>query len=225
MVLLLVLLNLYYIDQPYLSSPQHAEYKVQLRFGPKGEILGYFNVGLWDRMCFGASYGAGNLIGAGNCGFYEIPGVQLRFVAIPEGFVVPKVIVGFDNQGFGAYDTSENRYYIFSKGIYCQLGKDIIFPEFEFVPSLGVNYCFEGDNHLDLFAGISTIIGSSVALMFEYSPNLNDNQDNNKGYMNTGLRLIFHDELFFDFAIRDLLNNADSLQFNRMIKIGYAHLF
>jgi len=223
MILLLALMNLYYVDQPYLSDPQHAQFKLQLRFGPEGEILGYFNIGLWDRVCFGVSYGAANLIGAGDPAFYEIPGVQLRFVAVPEGYVVPRVILGFDNQGLGGYDGE--RYSIPSKGLYCQIGKRFSYPEFEFVPSAGVNYCFEGDNHLDLFAGMDMIIASSVGLMFEYTPNFNDDQDQNKGYMNTGLRFIFHEELFFEFSLRDLLDNSGSLQLNRMIKLGYKQTF
>jgi hypothetical protein len=225
MVLLLVLMNLYYIDQPYLSDPQHGEFKIQLRFGPEGEIMTYCNVGLWDRVCFGVSYGAANLIGAGDPEFYEIPGVQLRFVAVPQGYVVPRVILGFDNQGLGGYDSGDGRYDIPSKGLYVQFGKSFAYPEFEFIPSIGVNYCFEGDNHLDLFAGMDMIIGSSVALLFEYTPNFDDERDQDKGYLNIGLRFIFHDELFFEVALRDLLDNSDGLQLNRMIKLGYAQTF
>jgi hypothetical protein len=223
MMLLLVIMNLYYVDQPYLADPQHAQFNIELRFGPDGGIIGYFNVGLWDRVSFGASYGAANLIGSGDPSFYEIPGVQLRFVALPEGYVVPRVVLGFDNQGYGEYDGEE--YDIHSKGLYCQIGKQFSFPEFEFVPSIGVNYCFEGDNHLDLFAGMDMIIASSVGLMCEYTPNFSDERDQNKGYMNAGLRFIFHNELFFEFSLRDLLDNSGGSQLNRMVKLGYTQTF
>jgi hypothetical protein len=69
------------------------------------------------------------------------------------------------------------------------------------------------------------IIGSSVALLFEYTPNFDDERDQDKGYLNIGLRFIFHDELFFEVALRDLLDNSDGLQLNRMIKLGYAQTF
>jgi len=43
--------------------------------------------------------------------------------------------------------------------------------------------------------------------------------------MNTGIRFIFHDDLFFELALRDLLDNSGGLQLNRMIKLGYTQLF
>lgn len=224
MVLILLIFNLYYVDQPCLSTPGHGEFDIQLRFGPGGEMLGFFNIGVWDRFGFGISYGASNLIGAGNPDFYELPGVQVKIVAIEQGFVVPQVLFGFDNQGYGGYDST--RYVIMSKGLYCQIGKTFFGPNIEFVPSLGINYCFEEDNRFDMFFGMKTQFGTSTALMIDYSPNLKDDLDQDKGYLNISLRFIFYEELFFEFALRDLLDNSpDDLQLNRMIRFGYKQSF
>jgi hypothetical protein len=227
MILIFVLIsNLYYVDQPYSSVPGHGVFDIELRFGPQGEILGFFNIGIWDRFGFGISYGAANLIGAGNPEFYEQPGVQARFVALEQGFAIPQIILGFDNQGYGRFDESTGRYDIMSKGIYCQIGKTFSYPSFEFVPSLGINYCFEGDDRLDMFIGIKAQFGSNTVLMLEYSPNFNDDLDQNKGYFNTSLRFVFYEELFFEFALRDLLDNSlNDQQLNRMIRIGYEQGF
>lgn len=220
------MLGLYYIDQPFLTIPEHGEFNIQLRFGPGGEILGYFDVGVFDRFSFGVSYGASNLIGAGDPEFYEIPGVQIKIVAIEQGFAAPEVIFGFDNQGYGSYDGT--RYYTMSKGLYCQIGKTLGMSNMEFVPSLGGNYCFEDENHFDLFAGFLLQFGYSSALVFDYSPNFGDSADQDKGNMNIGLKFIFYDEIFFEFALRDLLDNGPTgadQQFNRMIRLGYKQFF
>lgn len=224
MTLILLLFNLYYVDQPYLSTPEHATFDIQLRFGPVGEIIGFFNIGVWDRFGFGISYGASNLIGAGDPEFYEIPGIQAKIIAIEQEFAVPKVILGFDNQGYGGYESS--RYVIRSKGLYCQIGKAFSYPSIEFVPSFGVNYCFEEDNQLDLFFGMSLLFGSSTALLIDYCPNFKDDLDQNKGYFNVSLKFIFYEELFFEFALRDLLDNSPyNQQLNRMIRLGYEQIF
>lgn len=225
MILILCLLSsLYYVDQPYHGTPSHAESNVELRFGPQGEILGFLRVGMWDRLGFGVSYGASNLIGAGDPDFYEIPGVQLRLVAIEEMLFLPSLLLGFDSQGYGGYDGV--RYDIMSKGLYCQLGKPYYTASIEVVPSIGVNYCLEGDNRFDLFTGIKLQFGASAAFMLDYSPNFNDEQDQDKGYLNTSLAFIFYEEIFFEFALRDLLDNSENdLQYNRMIRLGYKQYF
>ena len=223
-ILALLVFNLYYIDQPYLSIPGHGEFTIQLRFGPEGEILSFFNVGVWDRVQFGISYGASNLIGAGDPEFYEIPGVQLRICAIEQGYVAPQVMFGFDNQGFGGYDGS--RYFIMSKGVYCQIGRRFSYPSVEFTPSCGFNYCFEEDNRFDIFLGIRAQFGANSAVLVDFSPNFNDDTDGNKGYLNCALQFIFYEDLFFEFALRDLLDNSPGeLQLNRMIKLGFTQNF
>lgn len=224
MLLLLLLSNLYYIDQPYLSTPYHGEFGIELRFGPGGEILGYFTVGIWDRLQFGVSYGASNLIGAGDPEFYDIPGVQLRLVAIEQGYVIPQVLFGFDNQGYGMYH--DGRYDIMSKGLYCQVGRIFAAPSIECVPSIGANYCLEDEGRFDLFGGVRILFGTSTAFAIDYSPNLYDAQDQNMGYLNMSLQFIFYEELFFEFAVRDMLDNSsDDLQFNRMVRMGFSQVF
>ncbi len=225
MIILLALSFLYYVDQPYLVSPGHGNFDVQLRFGPTGEILGVASVSVWNRFSAGISYGASNLIGAGNPEFYEIPGVQARIVAIEQGFYLPQLMIGFDNQGYGGYENG--RYLIRSKGLYGQVGKAFAYPDVEFAPSMGMNYCFEAENRLDVFAGMRTVFGRVSALNIDYCPNFGDERDQDKGYLNISLQIIFYDELFFEFALRDLLDNSPgaNMQLNRMIRVGYASCF
>ncbi len=223
MEIILLIFSLYFVDQPYPMVPEHSQFDIQLRFGPEGEILGFFNIGIWDRFGFGVSYGGSNIIGAGSPGFYSQPGVQLRMLAIPEGLIYPLLMLGFDNQGYGPY--SDGRYLYRSKGLYAQISKTLSGPGLSFVPGLGMNYTFESDNGLNLFVGAKLQLGENTALIIEYDPNFNDPDDQNKGYLNTGLRIIFYEELFFEFGIRDLLDNSsENQQFNRMIKLGYEQI-
>lgn len=223
MVILLLVSSLYFVDQPYPSPPGHGLFDVELRFGPDGGILCYFNVGVWDRFGLGLSYGASNLIGYGDPEFYEQPGVQIRALAIEEDMVYPSLFFGFDNQGYGDYT---GRYDIRSKGLYFEVSKSLGFANIVIVPGLGLNYCFESDNGLDLFSGFMAQFGRSGALLVDYSLNLNDPTDQNKGYLNVGLRLLFYGEMFFEFSLRDLLsNNIADQQFNRCIKMGFEQRF
>lgn len=224
MVLILFLCNLYFIDQPSTHVPGHAIYDIKLRLGPEGAILGFFHIGIWDRLSLGASYGASNLIGAGDPEFYRQPGIQIRILAIEEGFMYPCLVFGFDNQGYGSYE--EGRYEIMSKGLYCQTGKTFGTAGIQFIPNIGFNYSFEEDGRFDAFLGVKTLFGTSAALLIDYCPNFNDDFDQNKGYLNLGLKLIFYEELFFEFALRDLLDNSvEEQQLNRLIKIGYEQIF
>ncbi len=223
MMILVLIGSLYYVDQPYPLPPGHGVFNVEFRFGPDGGILGYFNVGIWDRFGLGLSYGASNLIGYGDPEFYEQPGVQIRALAIEEGMFYPSLFFGFDNQGYGDYS---DRYNIRSKGLYAQLSRSLGSANLLIVPSLGVNYCFESENQFDMFVGFEAQFGGSGALLIDYSLNLNDPTDRNKGYMNAGLRLLFYGEMYFEFSLRDLLgNNVADQQFNRCIKLGFEQSF
>jgi len=223
MILVLLICGSYLVDQPDIVVLEHGRYSVQLRFGPTGEIIGYGGVDLWDRLSIGVSYGAANLIGAGDPEFYSRPGVQVKVLALEPGMLVPAVIFGFDNQGYGSFN--DERYFIMSKGLYCQVGEVFEYPSLTIVPNIGINYCFEDEGRLDLFGGVKFQVGSSTQFLVDYSPNFNDSLDQNKGYLNFGIRFVFYDQLFFEFSLRDLLDNGADTQLNRMIKIGYEDQF
>jgi len=225
MILMLFFFSLYLIDQPDIDVLGHGIYSVQMRFGPEGEILGFGTIGLWDRICGGMSYGASNLIGAGNPEFYKQIGIQFRILVIEEGLLNPTLILGFDNQGYGPFDDETKRYKIMSKGIYSQLGKNFEYPGLTFCPSIGINYSFEDEGRLDIFGGVKFELGNTFRFLTEYTPNFMDQQDQNKGFLNTAIRFVFYEELFFEFALRDLFENYEGDQLNRMIKIGYQQSF
>jgi hypothetical protein len=225
MMIFFLIASLYIVDQPDLIVPGHGIYGLQLRFGPAGEIIVNAHLGLFNRLCLGLSWGASNMLGAGDPHFYRQPGIQARLMIIEQSLYMPDMLVGFDNQGFGGYSTDEQRYAIRSKGVYYQLGKTFDYTELSITPSLGVNYCMERDAGFDLFCGFKFQFGASVQFLVEYSPNFNDDEDLNKGFMNIGLNYIFFEDVYFQFAVRDLLENIEGMQFNRMIKFGFQQAF
>jgi hypothetical protein len=227
MICVFFLLGLYLVDQPDIEILNHGTYAFQLRFGPRGEVLCFGNIGLWERFSLGVSYGASNLIGAGDPEFYDQPGIQARILALEGNNYVPALVFGFDNQGYGRYFSGDtSRYEIMSKGLYLQTGPIMEYPEFKIVPSIGFNYSFEDDGRFDVFSGVKFEFGASTQTIIDYSLNLKDDLDQNKGYLNAGLRIIFYQQLFFEFALRDLLDNSiEDQQLNRMIKIGYQETF
>lgn len=224
-MIFLLLANLYLVDQPNLAVPKHGIYGFQLRIGPAGEVITNAHLGLFNRLCLGLSWGASNMLGAGDPRFYRQPGIQARFMIIDQSVYMPTMLIGFDNQGFEGYSTEERRYTIRSKGVYYQLGKAFNYTGLSITPSLGMNYCLERDAGFDLFCGFLFQFGSSVQFIVEYSPNFNDTDDLNKGFMNIGLNYIFFEDVFFQFAVRDLLENIEGQQFNRMIKFGFQQAF
>jgi hypothetical protein len=225
-LLLFLLSSLYHVDQPAPYVSGHAVYNMELRFGPTGAMLGFVHIGIWDRLSLGVSYGASNLLGAGDPEFYSQPGIQIRIRGIEEGFIYPSLVFGFDNQGYGPFNEDEKRYEIMSKGLYVQTGKTFGTAGVQVVPSLGANYCFEEEGRFDLFMGMTALFGSSAAFLVDYSLNFSDPRDQNKGFLNMALRLIFYEEMFFEFALRDLLENGtNDQQLNRLIKIGFEQYF
>lgn len=224
-MLIMFLANLYLVDQPDLYVPGHGVYGIQLRFGPTGEVLANANIGLFNRLCLGLSYGASNFIGPENPNFYSQPGIQARLMAVEQSLYMPTIILGFDNQGYGAYISADDRYLIMSKGLYLQIGKTIEYPGLSITPNLGMNYCFESSGRIDLFSGLKFQFGASVQVLVEYSPNFSDELDQNKGFFNVGVNYIFFEDVFFQFALRDLLENNEGMQLNRMIKFGFNQSF
>jgi len=220
-LILFLICNLYLVDQPDIKTPDHGVFYTELRIGPEGEVLGFFGVELFQRCNLGVSCGSSNLIGVGSLKFYS-PAVQLRIIILDQGFITPTVLAGFDNQGYGPETTEElkKRYLIMSKGLYVQAGKNFFNDMVDFCPSFGINYTIEGKKGLDIFMGTRTELGENLAFLTDYCAGFNDAQDKGYGYLNTGLRFIFYEELFLEFSLRDLLGNGE-LQFNRIVKIGY----
>ncbi|MFO7446938.1 MAG: hypothetical protein R6W90_11260 [Ignavibacteriaceae bacterium] len=196
---------------------------------PGGVVIAKLEVGVFDNISFGISYGGSNIIGAGSPNWYKLPGVNLRFRLFDESVTMPAISMGFDSQGKGEYFDSTSRYAIKSPGFYGAISKN-----FQFLGYLSlhgsVNYSLEaedGDNFVNLNFGFEKTIGNKVSVIGEYDFALNDNTTNiygnGNGYLNLGLRWVMGDGFTLGFDLRDLLDNKkwNPSTADRAIKIEY----
>jgi hypothetical protein len=180
---------------------------------PGGVLISRLEVGAFDNISFGISYGGSNVIGAGPPDWYKLPGVNIRVRIINESVTIPSLTIGFDSQGKGKYFESENRYAFKSPGFFAAVSKN-----FEFLGYLSIhgsaNYTLEGDdgdNFVNLLGGVEKTIGPNISFVMDYDFTLNDNTTkifgNGNGYLNVGLRWSLGDGFTIGFDLRDLLDN------------------
>ncbi|OIP58412.1 MAG: hypothetical protein AUK34_09305 [Ignavibacteria bacterium CG2_30_36_16] len=218
------------IDMPSAGVLEKGFVGVSTDIMPEGVVISKIEVGVFDQISFGISYGGSNIIGSGRPDWYKLPGVNIRFRLFDESASFPAISTGFDSQGKGAYFDSTNRYAIKSPGFYGAVSKN-----FEFLGFLSlhgtVNYSLEtkdGDNFMNIMVGFEKTIGKSVSLVGEYDFALNDNNTNSyygegNGYLNIGLRWSLADGFTLGLDLRDLLQNRkwSPGSADRAIKIEY----
>src|ERR1035437_4876288 len=144
---------------------------------PGGALVEILEVGAFDNISFGISYGGSNTIGAGSPGWYKYPGINFRFRFFNESFGLPGFTFGFDSQGKGPYFDSSGRYAIKSHGFFAADSKNFSFMGFFSVHGT-LNYTLEnkdGDNFVNLTLGFEKTVGATVSIVGEYDFALNDN--------------------------------------------------
>jgi hypothetical protein len=196
---------------------------------PQGVFIAKLEVGAFDNISFGISYGGANIIGAGSPGWYKYPGVNIRFRLFNESVNLPALTFGFDSQGKGVYFDSSSRYAIKSPGFFGAVSKNFSFLGF-FSLHGTLNYSLEskdGDNFVNLTTGFEKTVGPNLSVIGEYDFALNDNNSkyfgDGNGYLNMGIRWVMGDGLTLGFDLRDLLNNKkwSPSTADRSIKIEY----
>lgn len=216
------------IDTPTAGTLPRVGFDFSVRTYGDGGLLGSVNVGVSERFMFGVSYGGTNLLGNGVVGWNETPGVNLRYQLIEESFGLPAVTLGFDSQGFGAFNDSLNRYANKSPGFFLVTSKGYdLFERLDFHG--GVNYSLEtadGDRDVNLFGGATLALNSDFEVLCEYDFALNDNDNNSitsgRGFLNVGARLNIRSVVYVEFFLKDILENRKEIvNANREMKITY----
>jgi|SRR5690606_4254812 len=203
----------YLIDMPTAGILNKGFVGIVSDILPGGTLISRLEVGAFDNISFGISYGGSNVIGAGNPDWYPLPGVNIRFRIIDESITLPSLTLGFDSQGKGTYFEKQNRYTFKSPGFFAAVSKNFAFLGFLCIHG-SANYTLEdddGDNFLNLMTGIEKTIGPNISLVIDYDFTLNDNSTNlfgsGNGYLNVGLRWSLGDGFTIGFDLRDLLDN------------------
>lgn len=201
------------IDMPTAGVLKRGFVSVGSDLMPGGVLLTRLDVGVFDNLSFGISYGGENVIGSGDVKWYKYPGVNIRFKIVDETLNLPSITVGADLQGKGQYFSEESRYEIKSPGIFAAVSKNYKFLGYLSLHGI-INYSFEqkdGDNFTNFMVGVEKTVGSSVSLMVEYNFGFNDNSNNTfgkgNGYLHAGIRWAVAEGFSLGFDFRDLLNN------------------
>ncbi|OGU74313.1 MAG: hypothetical protein A2V93_04875 [Ignavibacteria bacterium RBG_16_34_14] len=203
----------YLIDMPTAGILKKGFVGVVTDILPEGVLIARIEVGVFDNISFGISYGGSNVIGAGKPDWYELPGINIRFRIVDESVALPSITLGFDSQGKGEYFKKENRYAFKSPGFFGAVSKNFALLGFLSVHG-SANYSFEGDdgdNFVNLMAGVEKTLGPNLSLIMDYDFTLNDNTTkifgDGNGYLNVGLRWSLGEGFTIGFDLRDLLDN------------------
>lgn len=218
------------IDMPTAGILEKGFVGVTTDVMPAGVLITRLEVGAFDNISFGISYGGANIIGSGTPRWYRLPGASFRFRLFNESTTLPAITLGFDSQGKGEYFDSTSRYAIKSPGFFGAVSKN-----FEFLGYLSlhgtINYSLEtkdGDNFTNMFIGFEKTVGPSISIVCDYNFALNDNNLNDyygkgNGYLNAGIRWVLGQGFTVGFDLRDLLENKkwSPSAADRAIRIEY----
>ncbi len=201
------------IDMPTAGILDKGLVSVVTEYLPLGVVIARLEVGVFDDISFGISYGGANIIGAGEPDWYKLPAVDIRFRLFKETLLVPAITLGFNSQGKGTFSEETGRYGIKSPGFFGAVSKN--FALLGYLSLHGAaSYSLEtrdGDNFINLTGGFEKTLGESFSLVGEYDFAFNDNQSEifgkGNGYLNLGVRWTLGEGFTFGFDLRDLLNN------------------
>ena len=218
----------YIIDQPSAGVLKRGHYSLYAQAYTNGGLMMELNASIFKNFHMGLSFSGSNIIGSGDVLFQKYPGVQLKYRIINETISLPAFTIGINTQGRGEYDSVDNRFSTLSPGIFLSSSK--AFDWFMGIGVLhgGISYSIESTSKElpNLFLGAEQSIGSSLALLFEYNLNFDDDNErfirNQNGLLNAAIRWSVVKNLTIELQVRDLLDSQRSYQkFTRFITLEY----
>ncbi|MBN2007784.1 hypothetical protein JW960_00395 [candidate division KSB1 bacterium] len=205
-------------------KPVRSYYQISMRMYENGGALASISVGLTRHLLFGASYGGQNIIGQGDIRWNESPGVHLRYLLFTEKYTfkypIPEIAIGFNSQGYGAYDFERKRYYHKSLGLYVVVSKDWGYKPLNMGLHIGINRSHEvqdGDKDLNIFLGAHAMLEDELSVLWEYDLATNDNNTAfgaGHGYMNAAVRWLILKKLAIEFSVKNISRNRKDLEGN-----------
>lgn len=203
----------YLIDMPTAGILDKGNVGITTDILPLGVVVAKIEVGVFDNVSFGISYGGANIIGTGSPDWYKWPGVNLRVRLINETTMFPAIALGFDSQGKGQYFDEYDRYAIKSPGFFAAASKN-----FELLGYLSfhgvINYSIEnkdGDGFINLVGGVEKTIGPNFSILGEYDFGFNDNSSEifgkGTGYLNVAVKWSVGNGFTIGLELRDILQN------------------
>ena len=205
------------IDTPTANPVDFGSYSLSFRFYEGGSILTRLFYGMIMRdLTLGLSFDAENVAGSGRIS----PRRPFLYVKMPlygGGRVLPAVSLGYDEQGFGRYDSDTESYQ------YKPLGFFLVFTGSGIAPGLsaggGVNADYAaggGSEKIKGFLNAAYTIGPEFILTGEVS-SIGD-----EPYGGLGFRYLLRPELHFELAV---INIGGAGKTERILRATYKGAF
>lgn len=205
------------VDCPTAFTLPRASFDFDIRTFPNGGVQGAVHIGLLDQFLMGLSYGAERILGESKPDGNPRMEVSVKLRLLSEGLSWPGLAIGYDSQGFGAWDDDWDRYSQKAKGFYAVFSKSFLFSGKLTTWHLGTSYTPEGkeeDDDPTVFLGFDASVLDRFALLGEYDLALNDNDrpdgypyGSGHGYLNIGFEWVIIPTISVEFDLRDVLVN------------------
>ena len=221
------------IDAPTAGTLRKGSFDTELRAFPDGGMLGVLQIGLTNRWQIGISYGGSDVISSNDPSWNPRMQFLTKLQVVSESMGLPGVAVGFEDQGFGLWVDSLDRYQIKSKGFYAVASKGYRGSNFTSSLHGGINYSREDkdDDDVCFFFGADMIFDNNLGFVTEFDMALNDDRTpfslgRGRGYLNAGVRWLLLERVFIEGVVKDLLQNRrDTDTIGRELRLLYFESF
>jgi hypothetical protein len=222
------------VHTPTASTLAKGDFDVSVLVFGDGGVLAGTSIGLSNRFQLGVIYGAESLLGESSPTWNPRVGFRMKLQLFDEKFKLPAMAVGYDDQGYGAYIETTNRYTIKSKGLYAVISKNFYTLSVATGFHGGINKSFEEDDldkDPDIFFGWDFHYNHDVSLLVDYSVALNDNAKlspvgKGRGYLNLGIRWEYSKNLILEAQITNLMKNKKGVDYmGREFRMVYLEQF
>ncbi|HHS50342.1 MAG TPA: hypothetical protein ENN07_04425 [candidate division Zixibacteria bacterium] len=203
----------------------------EIHLGEGGSFIGGFSIGLWGRLQTGVSYGAYGVLGRGFASEYPRPSFNVKVRPLQESHAYPAVVMGYDDQGYGRWNSGQSRYSIKSPGFFLVASKNWATFGGNFGLHAGVNYSLETkDQHgFSAYVGFDKNLGKMFAFAVEYDAGINDSDKDGDfgqgwGYLNASAKWSVRPDFEIELIFADcLLNMGNAKTFSREVRLSFIY--
>jgi hypothetical protein len=202
------------IERPTANMLPKGNVDLDLRVFTEGGILGGIGIGLMDRFTLGFSFGGTQIIGSKEIDWNPRVEFAGKYLLFEEARSLPAIVVGFESQGYGAYNDSLKSYATKSAGFFVSATRS--YQTFLGAVGLhgGINLSLEnddGDRDPSGYIGVDKSLNDQISILAEY--NLRTNQNGSRsftlddGHLNVAIRWTFNRQLDLELDMKNLLRD------------------
>lgn len=203
------------IDTPTASSVEFGSYDFSIRFYDGGSILTRLFYGIiMENLTLGLSFDAGNFVGTGTINPRR-PYLYIKFPLYSGRGVLPKISLGFDEQGRGVYDEDSEEYQFAPMGFFLSMTSMGLFPGLNVGGGVNSDYSQDRDR-IKGFLNADFTLGPEFMLLGEL------NSIGYDAYLNAGFRYMLSPDISFEFGVRNIGSGPEA---ERILRGSYSGRF